>query len=335
MTPTELNKLLFELTEHEIQYKQGFTGDFTKFFPTIIKDNKKIIKLTEVSDSDVLLKYSSTPLIIKKHSRFQSFPLHCHTWIEFNYMYSGSCTQIIEGSKLKLTKGQMLLLDSDTIHSIEPLGDNDILIVILIKKEYLTSEFFSKLSTENILTNFFLNSITQSTLHNNFLFFKSENNRRFKIFMDEFICEWFNTFSLSNGILNNLFTLIIIELMNIYESDIENNTAIIKTTPIISILGYIEKNYKTCTLSTTASYFNMNSNYLSNLLKKHTGYSFKSLIQQKKFNSAQQLLKNTNLPITEIANLIGYENITFFYKKFRDYYNYSPKEYRDNNAKNK
>lgn len=243
--------------------------------------------------------------------------------------YSGSCNQIINGQNYLLTSGQTLLLDSDTIHTIEPLGEQDILINILVKKDYLNSEFFGRLSSESILTNFFLNSITQGTLHNNFLFFKSNHSRRFSIFMKEFLCEWFDPSSVSNDILNSLFTLVISELMNIYKYDIENSNNIIKKNSIIPLLSYIEKNYKTCTLNSTASFFNMNANYLSNLLKKHTGYSFKTLVQQKKIRYSEQLLKNTQLTINEIANLAGYENVSFFYKKFQEQCGCLPGEYRN------
>lgn len=43
---------------------------------------------------------------------------------------------------------------------------------------------------------------------------------------------------------------------------------------------------------------------------------FKELIQQQKMTCAGQLLRNTSYIVTEVANKVGYENISFFYKKF-------------------
>jgi AraC-like DNA-binding protein/mannose-6-phosphate isomerase-like protein (cupin superfamily) len=329
MNPSELDKKLFLVTEHELQYNNGISTDYLLDLPVVMKDGKEVIKLPELSHSKMTSEYTSSPLIVKKHSRFQQFPLHFHSWIEFIYVYSGSCNQIINDEKYHLTAGQTLLLDSDTIHTIEPLGEEDILINILLKKEYLNSEFFSRLSSESILTNFFLNSIMQGTLHNNFLFFQSDKSRRLPIFMKEFLCEWFDPSLVSTDILNSLFTLIISELMNVYKQDLDNSNNIIKKNSIIPMLSYIEKNYKTCTLNSTALFFNMNANYLSNLLKKHTGYSFKTLVQQKKIKYSEQLLKNTDLTINEIANLAGYENVSFFYKKFQEQCGCLPGEYRN------
>ena len=58
-------------------------------------------------------------------------------------MYSGSCTQIINEEKtVKLEKGQVILLDTDCVHSIGNTGENDILINLLFEKEYFNTGGF-------------------------------------------------------------------------------------------------------------------------------------------------------------------------------------------------
>ena len=79
--------------------------------------------------------------------------------------------------------------------------------------------------------------------------------------------------------------------------------------PIVPLIRYIE-------------------NYVSTLLKKNTGYTYIQLIQTQKLKSAATLLKTTSMPVTAIANQAGYENISFFYKKFQERYHCSPNEYR-------
>ena len=68
------------------------------------------------------------------HTRFVPVKTHVHKWIELSYMYSGSCTQIINEEKtVKLEKGQVILLDTDCVHSIGNTGENDILINLLFE----------------------------------------------------------------------------------------------------------------------------------------------------------------------------------------------------------
>lgn len=73
----------------------------------------------------------------------------------------------------------------------------------------------------------------------------------------------------------------------------------------------------------------MNPNYLTTLLKQRTGHTYKELIHQQRMTRAGQLLRNISYSVTEVANEVGYENISFFYKKFKEYFGCSPKEYRE------
>ncbi|NYE06546.1 YesN/AraC family two-component response regulator [Bacillus niacini] len=78
--------------------------------------------------------------------------------------------------------------------------------------------------------------------------------------------------------------------------------------------------------------FGFNPNYLSTLLKKGTGKSFKELLQIQRLNQAALFLSNSDLPIPEIAEEVGYSSVTFFYKKFRELYHDTPYSYREKNS---
>lgn len=332
MDPKALDQLFFPLTDHEKEYKKGLLPTNYKNYPYVNKHGQMVLKSIYNLTPDLLIK--SPHIVVKRHSRFQSYPDHFHDWVEINYMYSGTCRQIINGQYYQINKGQVLLIDSDTVHSVEPLGEEDILMVIIINKDFFDSNFFNRLDSSSTLSSFFINTITEGTVHENFIIFHSENNRRLSMFMNEFFCEWFDPSPRSNEILNSLFSVVILELINIYENAIETSTQYLKKNSIIPILRYIEKNYRTCTLPSTASFFNLNPNYLSNLLKKHTGKSFIELLHQQKISSAKTLLSNSSMSVQEIANYIGYENVSFFYKKFKSYYGCLPGEYRKKNIKN-
>lgn len=92
----------------------------------------------------------------------------------------------------------------------------------------------------------------------------------------------------------------------------------------------MESNYQTVTLNSVAELFGFHPNYLSAYIKKHTGKSFKELIITQRMLQAGFYLRNTNTPISEIAQEVGYQNQGFFYKKFQEYYQMSPVEYRKN-----
>lgn len=138
MNRIELKENLRKLTPHEIQYKHGLVDEVELSFEHRTLHGKDVL-YAPIKGSAVF-KYG--PLFsVKKHSRYQSFPSHVHDGIEINYMYSGSCRQVVNGNPCCLKEGQVLFLNMDTTHSIDPLGDDDILLNININTDYLISNF--------------------------------------------------------------------------------------------------------------------------------------------------------------------------------------------------
>ncbi|HRM89934.1 MAG TPA: helix-turn-helix transcriptional regulator, partial [Thomasclavelia ramosa] len=61
--------------------------------------------------------------------------------------------------------------------------------------------------------------------------------------------------------------------------------------------------------------------------------TFKQLIQEERLKAAANLLKTTSLPIVEIMQEVGYENITYFYKIFKEKFKITPSIYRNHNLR--
>ncbi|WP_443255820.1 helix-turn-helix domain-containing protein [Streptococcus sp. S784/96/1] len=62
--------------------------------------------------------------------------------------------------------------------------------------------------------------------------------------------------------------------------------------------------------------------------KKVTGKTISQLISEAKLRLAQDLLANTNMPISEIAEQIGYTSESHFFKLFKNNYQITPDHYR-------
>jgi len=48
-------------------------------------------------------------------------------------------------------------------------------------------------------------------------------------------------------------------------------------------------------------------------------------------SQAAYLLTSSAVPVTDIIESVGYDNTSYFYRKFRERYGMSPKEYRERN----
>lgn len=327
MTPETLSDFLHKITPLERKFSTGEVDSSLENYSYTVINGEKVMVYSPSNFPEALL---STPyLYVNLHSRFQDYPAHIHgDWVELNYMYDGTSTQIINQKTLQMKKGDFILMDSDVVHKIKPLGKNDILVNIIIRKKYFNQNFFNRITDDAEITRFFLNSIVQETFHNNYIFVSSKGNRRLKIFMDEFLCEWFCPSLHVNEILKDLLSLTLTELTDIFEHNMEPSVPDKGQISIVPVLKYIESHYQTCTLESTARFFNTNPNYLSGKLKKYTGTNFSGHLQNQKISAAAKLLRNSEMSVTDISRYIGYENVSFFYKKFKKAYGCLPGEYR-------
>ncbi len=212
-------------------------------------------------------------ITIKKTSRFNPVPEHIHDYIEMNFVYSGTCSQSVDGKDILLQKGQVLLIDTECPHSIGFLGDADILLSIIIPKEYLRESFLSQISQDNFLTRFFIQALNTQTDHDHYILFHSEGNERIALFFSELCCEYFDHSINANDITLHLFYLILAELINVYESDLVTTAKSPQSSLAFSILHYMQHNFQTCAQSDFAELFQISPNYVTSLLNKEIGMS--------------------------------------------------------------
>lgn len=82
------------------------------------------------------------------------------------------------------------------------------------------------------------------------------------------------------------------------------------------------------TVQYVAEKMNLSPNYLSDLLRVHTGQNTQQHIHEKLIEKAKEKLSNTTLSISEIAYTLGFEHAQSFSTLFKKKTNVSPLEFR-------
>lgn len=309
---------LMELTQEEKEILEGkhsidqsiYTDD-----KQFIIDSKKIL-----ADGQLIN--------IRKHTRFIEFPAHKHNYIEFNYVYKGKLTEVIHNKKIELQEGEIIFLNKDITHEIEKSSEDDIIINFIIRPEFF--DFILNLSeSDNIIFNFLLKSLyLNKNSKGEYLYFKVSNENNIQEILEKIIIEIYEPTMMSSTTIKLLVGLLIVELIKkpnnieVYSEDNYDNLI------IIEVLKYIDNNYSTATLFEISEIVNQPHYKISKLVKRHTNMTFKELLQEKRLNKAKQLLNETDISIVEIISLVGYENLTYFYKIFKEKYGYTPKDFR-------
>jgi AraC family transcriptional activator of pobA len=82
------------------------------------------------------------------------------------------------------------------------------------------------------------------------------------------------------------------------------------------------------TVQYIAAQMNLSPNYLSDLLRVHTGQNTKQHIHKKLIAKAKEKLSTTSLSVSEIAYALGFEQAQSFSTVFKKKTNLSPLEFR-------
>jgi len=327
MNYQDLDSYLRKLTPSEKWHLEN-PNKLSEFYKKVEKVN---IEGSLVYLFDFAIRLKKENIIVSKDTRFTYIPKHIHSAIELNYIYSGSCTYEIGDKNVVLNEGDLCLCDTHVVHSTKPIGENDIVVNIAMTESFFTTSFLSRLSNEGIITSFLVNSLLENKSHSKYIVFRSNKKSKIDILMKNLMCEYFHRDIGYNEVTNSYIIIIFSELVRIFnennssEHDLEDK----KYDNIINILKYIENNYNHCTLSTTANHFGYNSNYLGNLLKSKTGKSFSQLKMEHRMKQAAMLISHSEMPIYEIALEVGFSNLGYFYKTFKNTFNKNPQEYRD------
>lgn len=92
---------------------------------------------------------------------------------------------------------------------------------------------------------------------------------------------------------------------------------------------YADRRYgQKISLSTAAEYLNLSPGYLGPLFKAEYGISFKAYLRRVRITRAKELMRDQRLNLTEIAQKVGYEDISYFSQLFVDETGVRPSEYR-------
>ena len=253
---------------------------------------------------------------------------HYHDFFELIFVSKGKAFQTVNGTSCCLKTGELCLLSPDSVHEIKTEKPDDILFHILILPSLFKNSFPVMIAGNNFISEFFYNSL-----------FRKQNDRPY-IFIPEndiiisHTCNLIKEYSekqlgYEKAMECNL-ALVFTEVMrnSKKELDTDSSCSLPGSSRISDILGYIYDHKNTVTLKSAAEEFHYNPSYLSSLIKKYTGRSFSGLLNETRLSDVCFYLKNTDMPIDEIAQICCYYDRSHFNRVFRKRFGMTPSQWR-------
>ena len=96
-------------------------------------------------------------------------------------------------------------------------------------------------------------------------------------------------------------------------------------------IHYIARHYGDNDMGITAiaGHLNVSESYLSHVFKKETNCTVTGYLTQYRIHTAMKLLRDCRLKVYEIAQQVGYKDVTYFGSTFKKLAGMSPSEYQD------
>lgn len=280
-----------------------------------------------VVDSDKML--HNRLLQVRTHTRFVEFPDHTHNYVEIVYMCQGHTTHIIDHTTtVTLEQGELLMLGPRVSHRILPAGEQDIAVNIMVRPEFF-NRTMGWMQTENVLRSFLIDVLRQNGGHSPILHFKVADILPVQNLVENLV--W-NTLcggtTVDDSLLSMTMGLLFTQLLKYTDRLQLGEEERPESRLTMAVLRYIEEHYRDASLSELALLLHQPLYHISRIIKNETGLTFKELLRQKRFNCAVQLLVETDLPVGDVIAVVGYENTSYFHRKFREQYQMSPQDYR-------
>lgn len=123
--------------------------------------------------------------------------------------------------------------------------------------------------------------------------------------------------------------------LNIYSADMKNEmqetlSLDSKQKLIKESLEYIDKHYREqMSVSDISRALGTSTSYLSRIFKESTGETIIRTINNKRIEKAKKYLEETDYKVYEIADILGFENVTYFSRFFKKHTGLSPKDYKE------
>ncbi|MGL4991302.1 MAG: AraC family transcriptional regulator [Sarcina sp.] len=275
-----------------------------------------IFKNTKVEDSNYGLLYISK-------SKFENdwhSTAHFHPFTEIFYITSGSGTFLLDDKIVKVSVGDLILINPNCLHTEKSACDGLPLEYIVLGIDAPVNFFKNRSSIcldNSCFQLFSIVKLGQKTHILNYLNLLLEEA--------EIKDEHFDTAC------QNILSLII--LLVVRNSDVNINTKGTINNKLnlecMKIKNYIDSHYAdNITLDYLANLAHINKYHLVHSFSKQLGVSPINYLISKRIEESKSLLKTTNYSVRDIASIVGFSNSSYFSQIFKKTTGYSPLKYR-------
>lgn len=232
------------------------------------------------------------------------FGAHLHEQLEIGFIFSGKAMIYIEDKGYELNSGDMFCIFPNQIHRYD--GSEELLVCMIIFSAELLPEytklFFSQHPAAPVIS--------------------SGNGCLFRLFDLMFRTEEKLPYETKRGLILAVMG-IALNSMRLEKNDRYT------TSTLRSILIYCDLHYsEPITINSAADYLHISRSHIAHTMRNKLNTSFGEYINAKRVDRSCELLKKTNMSVTETAFAAGFDSVRTFNRVFAKRMGCSPREFR-------
>lgn len=251
---------------------------------------------------------------------------HRHDFFFFNFAYAGDYRTLsyVPDNLLTVHEGELYVGQPYTGYALRGNPDEECTIVgVLVRKETFFNSFLQLASLNDALVDFFVSPLNNPH-DDEFVLLHPGLGFPIRDLLENMICEYAHEKPDTQAVLKAYTLQLIIytaRQMAAEHPDPEPQGA------FGEIAAYAKANAGHLSLSQIAQRFGYHPNYLSSLFKKELGKSYSEVVLETRMERAAVLLRESNLSVEAVAQMLGYASASHFHKAFNRYYGCSPRQY--------
>ena len=255
--------------------------------------------------------------------------MHSHEYLELFYIVDGEYRQKILDNEFTFSRGELCLIDRNCLHQEILDGTSATILFLGIKPDIFDD--ITKSSTNAGMAGFLNSALLKQKNVQQYLHFRPRPEA--DISMEETLFSLLSELTrndaaspiICRGLLLRLFSL----LSTNYEFSLskkmkkEMNWLLLE-----EISAFISEHLQDISIRMLAERFHFQDDYFNRLLKNYTGKTYTEFLQALRLERAEELLRETDISVEEVAREIGYHNKGYFYKIFAERHRLTPAQSR-------
>jgi AraC-like DNA-binding protein/mannose-6-phosphate isomerase-like protein (cupin superfamily) len=258
---------------------------------------------------------------------------HSHEFIEMVYIASGLGTHDYRGQRYRISSGDVLIIEPNIEHSYQS-DKNDSLLVynILMQPSVLSTELETLFNVTSFIDFFYLEPFLRKYIDfQTFLKLEPHDHLDMQFRLNRILKEFESKEMGYRIAIKTLLIEMFIFLSRCYDKRINKPIAAINSEEEIirHICEFIELHHaQPLTLVQICQLCGMSSSAFSSKFKQQVGKTFVEFRNHTRIEVAKTLLFNTDEKIISISNKVGFDDLSFFNRTFKQVVGLSPGDFR-------